>query len=279
MGRVRGNAVRKTGPALGADGVGWQLKKMRRQLAHNFVSAANALASKRWGSGKKPNSIKIQDVPKLSLEPSAKADAAKGSPLDDVALSPDASTHRGEEKIWVVLDVTGTIAAKNGKIHGPGRYTIRPYVKQFIRALNRSGKFRLAVFTSGMRDIALPGLERFQRKAGVTFERILTREHGDPMPPPKDSPWAIVKPLAARGFEDLTRVILIDDSPQKAVFTEKRNMLVVPTWKREPDDQVFKILQEEFLALTGREDVRDEIPRITEKVRSPDSEQVVSDAD
>jgi len=42
-------------------------------------------------------------------------------------------------------------------------------------------------------------------------------------------PWDTVKPLA-RYFEDLTQVVLVDDSPHKSLPEEAGNMLVMPVW-------------------------------------------------
>lgn len=67
------------------------------------------------------------------------------------------------------------------------------------------------------------------------FEVIFCRDHcflakdvGLHRPDGKE--WDTVKPLGSY-FEDLSRVILVDDSPHKSMPGEKSNMLIIPTWE------------------------------------------------
>ena len=46
---------------------------------------------------------------------------------------------------------------------------------------------------------------------------------------PDGKPWDTVKPLG-KYFEDLTQIVLVDDSPHKSLPEEASNMLVMPVW-------------------------------------------------
>lgn len=66
------------------------------------------------------------------------------------------------------------------------------------------------------------------------FEVVMCRDHcvlaeqvGASRPGGK--PWDTVKPLG-KYFEDLTQVVLVDDSPHKSLPEEASNMLVMPVW-------------------------------------------------
>jgi DNA polymerase sigma len=69
---------------------------------------------------------------------------------------------------------------------------------------------------------------------GGFFEVVLCRDHcvlATEVGATREGgkPWDTVKPLA-RYFQDLTQVILVDDSPHKSLPEEAANMLVMPVW-------------------------------------------------
>lgn len=67
------------------------------------------------------------------------------------------------------------------------------------------------------------------------FDVVLTRQHCVPAPPEEiaargGDPWDTVKQLD-RYFDDLDRVLLIDNSAHKAYAPERDNMVLVPAWE------------------------------------------------
>ena len=52
-----------------------------------------------------------------------------------------------------------------------------------------------------------------------------------------------VKPLG-KYFTDMSKVILVDDVREKAAASEVCNLLVVPPWHEDPDDQMLTVLTE-----------------------------------
>jgi len=169
--------------------------------------------------------------------------------------------------VWLVFDVTGTIAVKRPKHKGVKRFEFRPNVMECMQALHASKKFHLAIWTSGTPERSLPGLLNFQEMANFSFARILTRREADLVPPGiAEKPWSTVKPLKKRQFSNLKRVILLDDTRSKSVQGEEKNMLLVPTWGGKKDDKVFKELERQLLALPVDEtvDVRTHTERISD---------------
>lgn len=69
-----------------------------------------------------------------------------------------------------------------------------------------------------------------------------------PKPTEQDS-WGTVKPLAEKGFDQLSRVLLVEDSLEKAWKGEERNLILVPAWQENNDDYVLLMLTKELLRL------------------------------
>lgn len=60
--------------------------------------------------------------------------------------------------------------------------------------------------------------------SGIKFERVLSRSDAI-LRPTRESRYATVKPLAKVGFNKLSRVLLIDDTLDKAMNGEEKNLV------------------------------------------------------
>ncbi|GAB4814301.1 hypothetical protein N2152v2_001347 [Parachlorella kessleri] len=187
----------------------------------------------------------------------------------------------------VLFDLNGVLMQHrfNGTSH---QHDLRPGVHHLLRLLPY---FRLGVYTSATRGTVqraltkLAGnlanaLQQAQRKQHAQqqheypsmlpcplFHTVLCREHCVPadkalIEARGGKPWDTVKPLQ-RYFADLSRVLLVDDSPHKSLPAEAANMLVMPRWlgpatSEGKADSVLPALVDALLnhAQAGASDVR-----------------------
>jgi len=161
-------------------------------------------------------------------------------------------------RCWLVFDLNKTLATKHRRRTDASRFTMRPHVHECLRALGASGRFRLAIWTSGQLANTTPTVELLEQEAGVSFDRVLTRDDTQRASFAGAKPWDTIKPLAAVGFKDLSSVVMVDDSPHKARADERANFLFVPPWSPpEPTDGVFAALTQPLLDLADVPDVRE----------------------
>eukprot|EP00887_Chlorella_sp_A99_P004854 scaffold4.g4854.t1 len=201
----------------------------------------------------------------------------------------------GDPRPLLLFDLNGVLMHHrfNGTSH---HHDLRPGVHHLLRLCRH---YRLGVFSSATRRTVLAALQKLhgnleqalrqfpaklrhevpESMPEQLFEVVLCREHCRPAAKEDieargGKPWDTVKPLASH-FADLARVLLVDDSPHKAVPEEAANMLVVPAWAGPPDgaaaaaapggssaqppqDSGLKLLAEELLAraAAAAQDVR-----------------------
>ena len=94
---------------------------------------------------------------------------------------------------------------------------------------------------------------------------MLSRIDSTPKPTEEDS-WATVKPLSQKGFDELSRVLLIEDSLEKAWVGEERNLVLVPAWQENNDDFVLLRLTKELLRLPRVVDNDGDVREFSERI-------------
>jgi len=179
------------------------------------------------------------------------------------------------DPIWLVFDVNGTLASKTKARKLREKQNVnqrlwlrpRPYVGPLLQQLDESGHFRLALWSSARPSNVQKSVNLLELLSNVKFERVLSREHSIPAPTPENK-YATVKHLQGQGFDDLSRVVLIDDEKSKAYVGEEANHLYVPPWEENNDDRVLVRLTEALLrVLPGVEDVREYTKEISEALK------------
>jgi len=209
-----------------------------------------------------------------------------GSSMDDMLSSrsatlPDQKISQ-DERILILFDLNGVLVHHkfNGKTH---RHYLRPGVHHLLRLMRH---YRLGIYSSAtLRTVqrAIAKLNQDVKAAadvmtnrggrsssfpkGGLFDVILCRDH---CVLAKDvgaaraggKPWDTVKPLG-RYFTDLSRIILVDDSPHKSLPDEVANMLVVPAWSGPEigwsDDGVIQTVVESLLQAMKSMHIQDTI--------------------
>lgn len=170
-----------------------------------------------------------------------------------------------DKKVWLVFDVNGTLASRTkvrkyraGQRMQPDKWLKpRPYVDEFLKSLHSSGHFNLAIWSSAKRHNVVRSVELLEAISGIRFDMVLSRQDTSPRPEPRKTPWDTVKPLYEKGFRDLRRVLLVDDEREKAHRGEESNLVVIPSWCENDDDNVLKILGRGLLDLVPHvDDVR-----------------------
>lgn len=118
--------------------------------------------------------------------------------------------------IFVVFDVNGCLASTTEDRRSKGRLTLRPGVAELAR-LEASGRFSCALWSSAMRHNAEKAAMAIRMETGLSLEHCLSREH-TVAAPTKEVKHMTVKPLSSR-FSCISRVILVDDVPEKVIRT------------------------------------------------------------
>ena len=148
----------------------------------------------------------------------------------------------------LLFDLNGTLISRSAWAAGAARTVrVRPGVHA-LRAALPPTVVRLGIFTSATPTTVAAALAALAASAGgdlfPTPALILSRAHTSPRPPgagggsgltasscaaDRRAAHATVKPLA-RWFGDLSRVLLVDDEPDKSAPGEVRNLVRVPAW-------------------------------------------------
>jgi len=131
----------------------------------------------------------------------------------------------------------------NGVSHS---HTLRPGLQALLLLKN---KYDLGIYSSATEKTVRYALKKIdgsltaekrelKHDSTSIFDVILHRKHCElasdlGISRPDGKPWDTVKPLA-KYFEDLTKVVLIDDSSHKSIPGEEKQMVVIPSWD---DDQ------------------------------------------
>jgi hypothetical protein len=142
----------------------------------------------------------------------------------------------------LLFDLNGTLCSKtesrNGKL---GK--ARPFARWMLRNL-MSSSFSIGIYSSAKeRTVRALLKEHF---SDIRFEVVLDRRHCD-TPKRKKRDWDTVKPL--RRHFGKRNVTLIDDSVDKAVSTERRQLLWIPDWDGSQKDSVLLKLYFMLVAL------------------------------
>ncbi|GAB5366759.1 hypothetical protein AAMO2058_001171200 [Amorphochlora amoebiformis] len=173
---------------------------------------------------------------------------------------------QGKEKIWLVFDLNGTLVSPTKVRRQMGKLRVRPGVDALNR-LQLSGLFRLALWSSAGSSTILSILPDLEASSGVTFERILHREHTLPAEDRevKGNEWDTLKPLRAY-FGSLTRVLMIDDD-FKAVEGEESNLIQIPSWDgRDTSDNVLNRLVEALISTYSRTGLSNDARRMSRAI-------------
>lgn len=160
-----------------------------------------------------------------------------------------------------MFDLNGVLVHHtfNGASH---HHDLRPGVQQLLQLLPY---YRLGIYSSATKrtvDLAIKRLQHEFTNGGKPpppkgyFEVILCRDHCVlaselNIVRPGGKPWDTIKPLS-RYFADLTQLVLVDDSPHKALPKESANMLLMPVWegpktRRGQNDRAITVLVEGLL--------------------------------
>jgi len=120
----------------------------------------------------------------------------------------------------------------------------------------------MGVFSSATTPTVTTILHQIRAVTSFSFEIVLDRKATVIRPPPREKPWNTVKPLAKIG--DLKRIILVEDSIEKAAKGEHDNFLIVPSWEGNREDVAFKGLAPHFIDSLGTTpDVRLKIRQVS----------------
>ncbi|KAL4528093.1 hypothetical protein Ndes2437B_g00206 [Nannochloris sp. 'desiccata'] len=147
-----------------------------------------------------------------------------------------------DDRTLILFDLNGVLVHHtfNGRTH---KHFLRPGAEDLLRLVPH---YRLGIYSSATQRTVQRAMAKLHEDLvsalptgekpppGGFFEVVLCRDHcvlatevGASRKGGK--PWDTVKPLA-RYFEDLTQVVLVDDSPHKSLPEEAANMLVMPVW-------------------------------------------------
>ena len=174
-----------------------------------------------------------------------------------------------DDRILLLFDLNGVLLQHTFD-EGRHKHYLRPGAEHLIRL---NPHFRIGVFTSATvrtaiaalntlhaaLEDAVHGSEAAAMLQQSLFEIVLCRQHtissekAGVVRPEGANPWDTVKPLG-QYFSDKSRVLLIDDSPHKALPGEEDLMVSMPCWHG-PDsahgqnDECLKVLVDSFLEL------------------------------
>lgn len=147
----------------------------------------------------------------------------------------------------------------------------RPYVGPLLQQLQDAGYFKLALWSSARASNVEKSVNLLEKLSTIKFERVLSGDNSIAAPTPRNK-YATVKHLMGQGFDDLSRVILIEDEKSKAFKGEERNLLLVPSWEENNNDRVLvKLLEVLLETLPGVEDVRDHTEQLSESLEGYES--------
>eukprot|EP00884_Botryococcus_braunii_P016520 jgi/Botrbrau1/3551/Bobra.0078s0008.1 len=177
----------------------------------------------------------------------------------------------------LLFDLNGTLTSHTAKRYSAGINKIRPGVHHLHRL---KGKFHLGIFSSASArtvKTVLPMLEKAadMGDGGKLFDApplILCRHHTVPAPSHHiqagGNHWDTCKPLH-KWFRGLHRVLLIDDDAYKALPDEAGNMVQMPCWNDEDEEdeviaRLVDVLLETFEEAGPDGDVRHHSAHVTE---------------
>ena len=192
----------------------------------------------------------------------------------------------------ILFDLNGVLVHHhfNGVSHS---HTLRPGLEALLLLKN---KYDLGIYSSATEKTVrfamkkIDGSLAYEKKelkhdSRSIFDVILHRKHcelASDLGISRDDgkPWDTVKPLA-KYFEDLNKVVLIDDSSHKSIPGEEKQMVVIPSWdddQSKPIDTALQTLVDCFL-LDSKPSLRfQEIVELTRKELLHPSEEYKEDA-
>lgn len=164
--------------------------------------------------------------------------------------------HNKKKKILLVFDLNGTLTSTSKVRHEKGS-AVRPGIKKISELFN-SNLFHIAIWSSAMKHNVNKIKRLLENETEIKFDLVLTRENTIKSPTPENK-WATQKPLCMN-FKDynIKNIILIDDSSAKSYPSEKKNLLLVPTWNEKiPDNDVLEKLVELLMTLENIKKIKD----------------------
>ena len=134
---------------------------------------------------------------------------------------------------WIIFDMNGTLTSDT-KQRRKGAVHARPHCGSLCD-LTAAG-YKVGVWSSAMSHNVSVCLNTLQKRIAVErsgqnvyLSCIFCRNDTKPTPDRERYSHKTIKPLGEK-FVDLRRVILVDDDPEKALPSEKSNLVHIPLW-------------------------------------------------
>lgn len=177
-----------------------------------------------------------------------------------------------DSRIVLLFDLNGTLTSHTSKRRSAGINRMRPGLQHLQRL---QGLFRLGIFSSASDrtvNTVIPMLhDAIGQPAFKDRSLVLTRQKTEQAPVHHiangGNAWDTVKPLQKHFGSRVHRIVLVDDDAYKACPGEERNMVLVPRWDEDDDDDLIARLCDALLLVLGplddTADVRDFVPQVS----------------
>lgn len=153
-----------------------------------------------------------------------------------------------DNKPLILFDLNGTLTNNWKDRNEQNRGLLfRPGIKNLRRL---KGKFDLGIY-SCMRDYNVNNtVRRLEQILGYgIFKFVLNQNHCEKasleLCEKLNKPYAMTKPIGKHSVnlnKTITKIILVDDTYEKILKEEKKNLILVPTWNSKENDKTLEML-------------------------------------
>lgn len=151
-------------------------------------------------------------------------------------------------KPLILFDLNGTLTNnwKDRNEYNRG-LLFRPGIKNLRRL---KGKFDIGIY-SCMRDYNVNNtVRRLEQILGYgIFKFVLNQNHCEKtsleLCKQLNKPYAMIKPIGKHSInlnKSLSKIVLVDDTYEKVLKEEKKNLVLIPTWNNRKDDNILEML-------------------------------------
>jgi hypothetical protein len=187
--------------------------------------------------------------------------------LPRMIIPPKLTRH---DKPLILFDLSGTLTNHTSDRYNSGTIKLRPGLEHLLRLRNY---FDIGIYSCATYYTVQKSVQLIKTEIGTNiFKTVLERRHCQSAPKEirdqYNKWWAKTKPLA-KHFHDMTKVVLIDDTIYKSLPKERKNLVLIDTYKNNEDDTSLKFLVDTLIEhIPVTTDVRVGIRQVNKKLRN-----------